>query len=110
MTNPSPISRFDSPAAQAANAASVISPRNYTFLQKYIYRESGIVLDDDKQYLFESRLRPIVVREDLASIDALCDLVASGRSPALATRVIDAMTTNETLFFRDTGIFEIMKT
>jgi len=110
MMTPNPISRLEYPGSQAANAAGTISPRNYTFLQTYIYRESGIVLDDDKQYLFESRLRPIVVRENLASIDALCDLVAAGRAPALATRVVDAMTTNETLFFRDTGIFETMKT
>lgn len=110
MTNPNPISRLEYPGSQSASAAPLISPRNYTFLQTYIYRESGIVLDDDKQYLFESRLRPIVIREGLASIDALCDLVATGRSPALATRVIDAMTTNETLFFRDTAIFEVMKT
>ena len=110
MTNPNPISRLEYPGSPSASAAPLISPRNYTFLQTYIYRESGIVLDEDKQYLFESRLRPIVVREGLASIDALCDLIATGRSPALATRVIDAMTTNETLFFRDTAIFEVMKT
>ncbi|SNS24018.1 chemotaxis protein methyltransferase CheR [Granulicella rosea] len=87
-----------------------LSTRSYSFLQTFIYAESGIVLDEDKQYLFESRLRPLVLRENLGSLDALCDRVASGRAPSLARLVVEAMTTNETLFFRDQTIFESMKT
>ncbi len=86
-----------------------LSARSYSFLQTFIYAESGIVLDEDKQYLFESRLRPIVLRENLPSLDALCDHVASGRAPGLARHVVEAMTTNETLFFRDATIFEALK-
>jgi len=97
-------------AAPGASQPSAISPQSYSFLQAYVHRESGIVLDGDKQYLFEARLLPIVQRENLASIDALCDRVASGRAPALAAQVTEAMTTNETLFFRDTSVFDALRT
>ena len=90
--------------------ASALSPQSYAYLQSYIHRESGIVLDDDKQYLFAARLLPLVQSEKLASLDELCDRVASGQAPLLAAQVTEAMTTNETLFFRDAGIFETMKT
>jgi chemotaxis protein methyltransferase CheR len=90
--------------------SSELSTQGYTFLQTYIQRESGIVLDEDKHYLIESRLLPIVREEKLASLDELCGQLASGRRPTLATRVIDAMTTNETLFFRDPSIFEALRT
>ena len=90
--------------------AKTLSARSYAFLQAYVHRESGIVLDEDKLYLFEARLLPIVQREKLASLDALCDQIAFGRSPALAAQVTEAMTTNETLFFRDAGTFEGLKT
>ena len=87
-----------------------LSTQGYSFLQTYIQRESGIVLDEDKRYLIESRLLPIVRQENLGSLDELCGHLATGRRPTLATRVIDAMTTNETLFFRDSGIFDALRT
>ena len=87
-----------------------LSAQGYSFLQTYIHRESGIVLDEDKRYLIESRLLPIVRKENLASLDELCGHLAAGRRPTLATQVIDAMTTNETLFFRDSGIFDALRT
>ena len=95
--------------AGAVQQPAAISPQSYSFLQAYVHRESGIVLDGDKQYLFEARLLPIVQRENLGSIDALCDRVASGRAPSLAAQVTEAMTTNETLFFRDTSVFEALR-
>jgi chemotaxis protein methyltransferase CheR len=91
-------------------ASSELSLQGYTFLQNYIHRESGIVLDDDKRYLIESRLLPIVRSAKLVSLDELCGKLAGGRTPELAAQVIDAMTTNETLFFRDTGVFEALRT
>ncbi len=90
--------------------AGALSPRSYSYLQSFIHRESGIVLDDDKQYLFAARLLPLVQSEKLASLDELCDRISSGRAPKLAALVTEAMTTNETLFFRDAGMFETLKT
>ncbi len=86
-----------------------LSAQSYRFLQSYVQRESGIVLDDDKQYLLQARLLPIVQRERLGSLDELCQRIASGRTPHLASDVIDAMTTNETLFFRDVQVFESLQ-
>jgi chemotaxis protein methyltransferase CheR len=78
-----------------------ILPENYRFLQQYVYRQSGIVLEQGKEYLFECRLTPIVIRSGLSSIDHLCDALRSGSREDLSCQVTDAMTTNETYFFRD---------
>ena len=56
--------------SQAMNAA--ICPENYRLLQKHVYSRVGIVLEDNKQYLFESRLAPIVKQLGLSSINDLC--------------------------------------
>lgn len=88
-----------------------IQAENYRFLREYIYRASGIVLDDDKHYLLEARLLPVAQQSQLASLDALCAaLRASGGDPPLQKKVVEAMTTHETLFFRDIAPFDALKT
>ncbi len=91
-------------------AAVLISPDNYAYLQREIYKDSGIVLDADKHYLLESRLMPIVRSEGMASLDELCARVRSQVSPKLRQEVVEAMTTNETLFFRDVSPFDALRT
>jgi chemotaxis protein methyltransferase CheR len=86
-----------------------ISPESYKFLQDYVYRESGIVLEDDKHYLLQARLMPILKKDQLKSIDQICERLRTG-SLDLRQRVVDAMTTNETLFFRDPAVFDALKT
>jgi chemotaxis protein methyltransferase CheR len=86
-----------------------ISPESYKFLQDYVYRESGIVLEDDKHYLLQARLMPILKKDQLKTIDEICGRLRSG-NPDLRQRVVEAMTTNETLFFRDPAIFDALKT
>jgi chemotaxis protein methyltransferase CheR len=83
---------------------------NYRFLKDYIYRESGIVLDDDKHYLIESRLLPIVQQTQLTSLDALCAALRNNGDAPLHKKVVEAMTTHETLFFRDMAPFDALKT
>jgi len=57
-------------------ASSVgLSSDNYAFLQQYIYRESGIVIDPGKSYLLESRLLPIIKTENVSTINELCRLL-----------------------------------
>lgn len=90
--------------------ASPIRADNYRFLRDYIYRESGIVLDDDKHYLIEARLLPIVQQTQLASLDALCSALRNNGDPPLQKKVVEAMTTHETLFFRDMAPFDALKT
>jgi chemotaxis protein methyltransferase CheR len=81
--------------------AVAINPENYRFLQEHVYASSGIVLDQDKHYLFENRLAPIVRQRGLGSINDLCSLLARGRESEVGREVVEAMTTNETYFFRD---------
>ena len=78
-----------------------IRPENYRFLQAHVYSEVGIVLENNKSYLFESRLAPIVKQFSLGSINSLCDLLIAKRNPEIGHQVVEAMTTNETYFFRD---------
>jgi chemotaxis protein methyltransferase CheR len=87
-----------------------ILPENYRFLQAHIYSQVGIVLESNKNYLFESRLAPIVKQFSLGSINALCELLLAKRNPEIGQQVVEAMTTNETYFFRDPAQYEAIRT
>lgn len=95
--------------SEKSTISASISPENYAFLQRYVYQESGIVLDEGKNYLVESRLLPIVKQESLTTLNDLCNLLKAVAPAALRGRVIEAMTTNETLFFRDAAVFEALQ-
>lgn len=88
---------------------SRISPATFGLLQKHVYSSTGIVIDGTKEYLLENRLNPIVQEMKLGSLEALCQMLA--REPAgLASRmVVDSITTNETLFFRDIASFNALR-
>jgi chemotaxis protein methyltransferase CheR len=83
---------------------------NYRFLREYIHQESGIVLGEDKHYLIEARLLPLVRQSHLESLDALCQALRNGANPPLRKQVVEAMATHETLFFRDASPFEALRT
>jgi chemotaxis protein methyltransferase CheR len=93
----------------AAPPASLITAENYAFLQSQVYRDSGIVLDETKLYLIESRLMPIVQKQKLQSLNDLCALLRAVDGSALRQQVVEAMTTNETLFFRDVAAFDALQ-
>ncbi|MGI4828064.1 MAG: CheR family methyltransferase [Janthinobacterium lividum] len=90
-------------------AAPVLSAAGYAHLVKFIYTESGIALGPEKQYLLESRLLPIIRQEQIASLDALATLLMGKPSSSLRRLVVEAMTTHETLFFRDPVMFEALR-
>lgn len=92
-----------------STTATLIRPDNYQFLKEYIYKESGIVLDDDKHYLLQARLLPVAQQSSLASLDALCLALKNEGNPPLHKKVVEAMTTHETLFFRDAAPFDALK-
>ncbi|MEZ8143483.1 chemotaxis protein CheR [Enterovibrio norvegicus FF-33] len=85
-----------------------ITEQEYRDFCKYLEGKCGIVLGDSKQYLVRSRLSPLISRYKLASISELFQLVLTNRNRDLAVAAIDAMTTNETLWFRDTYPFEVL--
>lgn len=86
-----------------------IAPEDFNFLQKFIKDESGIVLEQDKKYLMESRLVSIVEESKLESFHELVARIRVSKYSEIAIKVIDAMTTNETSFFRDINPFNSMK-
>lgn len=75
-------------------------------LCEYLHRSSGLVMEQSKKYLVESRVMPIVRREKLSGLDELVLLLQRGGSPKIAKDVIEAMTINETYFFRDKSPFD----
>jgi len=87
-----------------------IHPDNYRFLQEHVYSNVGIVLEQDKHYLFESRLAPIVRDLGLGSINDLCALIRATSGTEAGRQVVEAMTTNETYFFRDPAHYEAIWT
>jgi chemotaxis protein methyltransferase CheR len=82
-----------------------VTPLDYEYLQKLLKDRSGLLLSSDKQYLIESRLLPLARKAGLSSIGELVQKIKSG-SEALTVDVVEAMTTNETFFFRDKIPFE----
>jgi len=80
----------------------------YDFLRKLLKERSGLVLSDDKQYLIESRLMPLVRRANLGSLGELVAELRRGVESTVCD-VVEAMTTNETFFFRDKIPFDHFK-
>jgi chemotaxis protein methyltransferase CheR len=81
----------------------------FAYIQKFILARTGIVLANSKDYLVEVRLDPIIRAMPAGTFSQLVDLLKTGNR-AMETAVIDAMTTNETLFFRDKSPFEMFET
>jgi chemotaxis protein methyltransferase CheR len=82
-----------------------VTPSDYEYLRKLLKELSGLDLSADKQYLIESRLMPLARRSGLPGIPELVDRLKKGAS-ALTADVVEAMTTNESFFFRDKTPFE----
>jgi chemotaxis protein methyltransferase CheR len=83
-----------------------VTPLDYDFLRNKLKERSGLLLSGDKQYLVESRLLPIARKAGLGSLGALVSALRQSPDDALMTSVVEAMTTNETFFFRDKTPFE----
>ena len=91
-------------------AASVTLDREeFHFIRDFVYRTAAIVIDEDKHYLVEYRLAPLIEREGMPSFRHLVSELKQPSSGLLRSRVVDAITTNETLFFRDGQPFEILR-
>lgn len=71
--------------------------------------KSGLSLTEDKSYLLESRLAPIAKKWNHPSVESLASTLKDSPSPQIVNDIVEAMTTNETFFFRDTRPFDIFK-
>jgi chemotaxis protein methyltransferase CheR len=85
-----------------------VTPVDYEFLRKALKDRSGLDLSPDKQYLIESRLLPLARRLGLANISELVVKMKGGAEQVTAD-VVEAMTTNETFFFRDKLPFDHLR-
>jgi chemotaxis protein methyltransferase CheR len=82
-----------------------VTPPDYEYLRKTLKERSGLDLSADKQYLIESRLLPLSRKAGLAGISELVQKMKGG-STVITAQVVEAMTTNETFFFRDKVPFD----
>lgn len=87
-----------------------IKPENLIYIREMVRERSAIVLESDKEYLVQSRLEPVAKEAGLSSIDELVGKLRVTHYGGLHKRVVEAMTTNETSFFRDVNPFEALKT
>lgn len=83
-----------------------MKPQDFEYLQSLLKSRSGLVLSTDKVYLVESRLMPVARARGMSNLDELIQAVRVGNDENLLIEVTDAMTTNESFFFRDMQPFE----
>jgi chemotaxis protein methyltransferase CheR len=89
--------------------AVTLEREEFHFIRDFVYRAAAIVIEEDKHYLVEYRLGPLMEREGMSSFRHLVSELRQPTSGPLRSRVVDAMTTNETYFFRDARPFEVLR-
>ncbi|MBL0711911.1 MAG: protein-glutamate O-methyltransferase CheR [Colwellia sp.] len=89
--------------------ARQLDDKSYNQFRTFLEQQCGIVLGESKQYLVKSRLSPLMSKFDLSSLSELINRTLSPAERQLRAAVIDAMTTNETLWFRDDYPFKLLK-
>lgn len=89
------------------DSSPVLSDEEFSRFRVRLESVSGILLSDGKEYLVVSRLRKLLDQRDLSNFSALIDCMANDRQ--FEHQVVDAMTTNETLWFRDSHPYDILR-
>lgn len=85
-----------------------ITDIEFNQIRSLIEKECGIIVDEQKVYLIESRLKKILIEFDCKSFSDLYRKASDKSNLSLREKIIDAMTTNETLWFRDKGLFRFL--
>jgi chemotaxis protein methyltransferase CheR len=83
-----------------------MTPSDYEYLRKLLKARSGLVLSAEKHYLVESRLLPVARKAGLSNLTGLVARLRAPDAERLTVEVVEAMTTNESLFFRDKVPFD----
>jgi chemotaxis protein methyltransferase CheR len=86
-----------------------IAVRDFEYIRDFLVKRSAILLDQEKQYLVETRLQPLAIREGFTTIGELIAKMRTTPVNGLHQRVVEAMTTNETSFFRDVNPFNALR-
>jgi chemotaxis protein methyltransferase CheR len=87
----------------------LVTPDDFQFIGKLLMEHSAVVLEPGKEYLVETRLAPIVRKLELGSIADLAARLRRPDSNGLIRQIVEALVTNETLFFRDVHPFESLR-
>ena len=93
-----------------ADTATSLSAADFDYVRRLVLDKSSIVINPDQSYLVETRLAGLARREGFTSITQLVSAVRDGGARQYQVRVVEAMTTNETSFFRDHHPFEALRT
>jgi chemotaxis protein methyltransferase CheR len=96
-------------SSNSATPAGQLGPQEFELFREFLKDACGISLSENKQYLVTTRIRRILTDNNLQSVSELIEQLRRVRHSNLRTQVIDAMTTNETFWFRDTYPFEYLK-
>lgn len=86
-----------------------MNPDDFDFISQFFKSRSGLVLTRDKAYLLESRLMPVARKKGMKTLDELIAAIRLGRDQALLGEVTEAMTINESFFFRDIKPFDLFR-
>lgn len=93
----------------AAASSAPITPASFAYVRDLVARESAISLDDRQYYLVQARLAPLARARGMPSVDALVARLRTHGDSGLHSQVVDAMTTNETSFYRDMHAFSTLE-
>ena len=83
-----------------------MTPTDFEYLAKLLKERSGLVLEEKRAYLLDSRLDPMARKRGLRGVEDLIKEIQTHRDEGLIAEVVDVMTTNESLFFRDRTPFQ----
>ncbi len=86
-----------------------MKPNDFEFLANFLKNSSGLILGPDKMYLVESRLLPITRKRNLPGLTELVQEMRLGKNQSLIQDVMEAMTTNESFFYRDKMPFDNLR-
>lgn len=86
-----------------------MKPEDFDLFSTLVKQRSGLVLSKDKSYLLESRLTPVARKYNLKTLEDLAQAVRTKREEQMLRDITEAMTTNESFFFRDTKPFDQFK-
>lgn len=88
-----------------------LQPETFAYIAQFLKERSGLALTTDKLYLLETRLQPLATQHDFISVRALLEAFQRGKLPrTLQDAIVEAMTTNESLFLRDGKPFDALVT
>jgi len=86
-----------------------INEREFILFRDYIAQESGIVISPEKAYLIETRLSKLMLDAGAESFGEYYEYIVSSKDPGVSDKIINAITVNETMWFRDAALWKALE-